>query len=147
MTASPSEPCPWKWATRLRSRSGWRAIQVWERSKWRSGRPGRRDGSMGTSRGLCTRVFTAGQTVRINGLEGQLTSSFGSLEFRVTPPGASITYKRADETQSHSAENGKSARVRAGHYVVTATATGYRAHAETVTMEFGKSLPVEWILT
>ena len=94
-----------------------------------------------------SRVFTAGQTVRINGLEGQLTSSFGSLEFRVTPPGASITYKRADETQSHSAENGKSARVRAGHYVVTATATGYRAHAETVTMEFGKSLPVEWTLT
>ncbi len=93
-----------------------------------------------------SRTFTAGQTVRINGAEGQLISSFGSLEFRVTPPGASITYKRADEAQAHSAENGKSARVRAGRYAVTAAASGYRPRSETVTVEFGRSSPVEWAL-
>ena len=92
------------------------------------------------------RAFTAGQTVRINGTEGQLTSSFGSLEFRVTPSGASITYKRADEAQSHGAENGRSVRVRAGRYVVTAAAAGYRERQGTVTMEPGRSASVEWAL-
>jgi serine/threonine-protein kinase len=92
------------------------------------------------------RAFMAGQTVRIGGAEGQLISSFGSFEFRVTPPGASITYKRADETQVHSAENGKGARVRAGRYQVTTTAAGYRPHSETVAVESGKPLTVEWAL-
>ena len=93
-----------------------------------------------------SRAFTAGQTVRINGAEGQLTSSYGSLEFRVTPAGASITYKRADEAQAHSAENGKGVRVRAGRYAVTAVAAGYRERQGTATVEFGKSSPVEWTL-
>jgi hypothetical protein len=92
------------------------------------------------------RAFTAGQTVRISGAEGQLISSFGSFEFRVTPSGASITYKRADEAQTHSAENGRSVRVRAGRYVVTATATGYRERQGTATVEFGRPLAIEWAL-
>jgi hypothetical protein len=94
-----------------------------------------------------SRTFTAGQTVRINGTEGQLTSSYGSLDFHVIPPGANITYKRADETQVHSAENGKSVRVRAGRYAVTAAANGYRERQGPVTVEFGKSLAIEWALS
>ena len=75
-----------------------------------------------------------------------MISSFGSFEFRVTPASASITYKRADEAQVHSAENGRSVRVRAGRYVVTATAAGYRHGRNRSTVEFGKSLAIEWTL-
>ena len=53
------------------------------------------------------RSFAAGQTIRIAGTEGQLTSSFGSFVFRVSPPNANITYRRLDETLAHAAENGK----------------------------------------
>jgi hypothetical protein len=93
-----------------------------------------------------SRSFTAGQTVRINGAEGQLISSYGSLEFRVTPAGASITYKRADELQAHNAENGKSVRVKAGQYAITAAAAGYRQRQGGATVELGKSSAVEWTL-
>jgi eukaryotic-like serine/threonine-protein kinase len=92
------------------------------------------------------RAFTVGQTVRLSGADGQLTP-FGALDFRVSPQSASITYKRPEEAQSHAAENGKAVPVRAGRYVVTATANGYRPHpAETVTVESGKSLPIDWTL-
>ena len=77
------------------------------------------------------RTFAVGQPVRISGAEGQLTP-FGTLEFRVTPPNASITYKRAEEAQARAAENGKSVHVRAGRYLVTATAGVNRERQETV---------------
>ena len=54
-----------------------------------------------------SRAFAAGQTIRIAGAEGQLVSLFGSLDFHVSPPSASITYRRPDETLAHAAENGK----------------------------------------
>jgi hypothetical protein len=92
-----------------------------------------------------SKAFTVGQPVRISGADGQLTP-FGTLDFRVTPQSASITYKRAEEAQTHSAENGKAAHLRAGRYVVTATANGNRQHQETVTVESGKSLLIEWTL-
>ena len=92
-----------------------------------------------------SRTFTVGQPVRISGAEGQLTP-FGTLDFRVTPQSASITYKRAEEAQARAAENGKTVHVRAGRYLVTATANGNRERQETVTVEAGKSLPIDWTL-
>jgi eukaryotic-like serine/threonine-protein kinase len=92
-----------------------------------------------------SREFTVGQTVRLSGADVQLTQ-FGSLDFRVTPQNASITYKRVEEAQTHSAENGKAMNVRAGRYMVTATANGSRQRQETVTVEAGKPLPIEWTL-
>jgi hypothetical protein len=94
---------------------------------------------------LPSRTFTVGQPVRISGAEGQLTP-FGSLEFRVTPQSASITYKRADEAQTHAAENGKPVPVRAGRYAISATANGYQTRTETVTVESGRLVPIEWPL-
>ena len=78
-----------------------------------------------------SRTFTVGQPVRISGAEGQLTP-FGILEFRITPPNASITYKRAEEAQARAAENGKTVHVRAGRYLVTATAGVNRERQSTV---------------
>jgi len=94
---------------------------------------------------LSSRTFTVGQPVRISGAEGQL-APFGSLEFRVTPQSASITYKRADEAQTHTAENGKPVPVRAGRYVISSTANGYQTRTETITVESGRSVPIEWPL-
>jgi serine/threonine-protein kinase len=93
-----------------------------------------------------SRAFTVGQTVRLSGADGQLTP-FGSLEFRVSPQTATLTYRRTEEALAHTAENGKAVPVRAGRYVVAATANGYRSRPqESVTVESGKSLPIDWTL-
>jgi serine/threonine protein kinase len=93
-----------------------------------------------------SKAFAAGQTVRISGADGQLTP-FGTLDFRISPQIATVAYKLADEAQTHPAENGKTVPVKAGRYVVTATAKGYQPHPETVvTVEPGKALPIDWTL-
>jgi hypothetical protein len=91
-----------------------------------------------------SRNFTIGQAVRISGSEALLTP-FGSLDFRVSPQNAAVTYKRSDDAQTHTVDNGKTARVKAGRYTVTATA-GSRQKTDTVTVESGKSLPIDWTL-
>lgn len=92
------------------------------------------------------RDFTVGQTIQIAGLDAQLTP-YGTLSFRVTPPNATVTYKAADEAQPHPADNGKEVRVKAGRYVVTASANGYRSRPEPVTVEPGKSATIEFVLS
>ena len=92
-----------------------------------------------------SRVFAVGQTVHISGADAQLTS-FGSLRFHVLPLGTSIGFRRTEETQSGAGENGKVVPLRAGRYVVTATAAGFRQHQETVTVEPGKPYPIDWTL-
>lgn len=91
------------------------------------------------------RVFTAGQTVRISGADAQLTP-FGTLDFHVTPPGATVSYKRSGEAQSHPAENGKPVRVRQGSYQVSAAAPAYVSRTMPFTVEPGKVSPVEMTL-
>ena len=85
-----------------------------------------------------TKTFTIGQTVVISGLEGQLTP-FGVIQFRVSPPGANVSYKRVEEAQVHVTENGKPVQVRAGRYAITASASGYRPRQETIAVEPGKA--------
>jgi serine/threonine-protein kinase len=92
-----------------------------------------------------SRQFIAGQAVRIAGGEGQLTP-FGTLDFHVTPQTAVTTYRRPEETQVHTAENGRPVHVRAGRYLLTASATGYNSRSDTFTVEPGKSLPIDWAL-
>ena len=92
------------------------------------------------------RSFTVGQVVRISGAEAQLTP-FGGLEIRVLPPNANVSYRQAEEGQTRVAENGKVLHLKAGRYVVTAAAGGYRPHPpETFVVEPGKTLPIEWAL-
>jgi eukaryotic-like serine/threonine-protein kinase len=93
-----------------------------------------------------SKTFTAGQEVHLSGADGQLTQ-FGSLDFHVTPQSASVTYKRADETQPHTSENNRSVHVRAGRYTVSASANGFQQRQDTVTVEAGKPLSIGWALT
>jgi hypothetical protein len=92
-----------------------------------------------------SKTFAVGQPVRITGADAQLTP-FGTLEFRVTPQNASVTYKRAEEAQARAAENGKSVHVRAGRYAIAVTASGNRERQGIVTVEAGKPLTVDWTL-
>lgn len=92
-----------------------------------------------------SRTFTAGQTIRIGAQDTQLTP-FGTLDFRVSPQAANITYKRADEAQAHAIDNGKSVRVRAGRYTVTASAAGSAPRQDNFAVEAGKSIAVDWKL-
>ncbi len=92
-----------------------------------------------------TRNFTVGQALRISGPEVLLTA-FGTVDFRVSPASATVTYKRADEAQTHSAENGKTVHVKAGRYTVSATAAGVRPRTDTVSVESGKTLMIDWPL-
>jgi hypothetical protein len=91
------------------------------------------------------RQFIAGQAIRIAGVEGQLIP-FGTLDFHLTPSGAVPTYRRSDETPVHTVENGRSVHVKAGRYLITASASGYSSHSETAAVEPGKSLAIEWVL-
>jgi eukaryotic-like serine/threonine-protein kinase len=91
------------------------------------------------------RTFTAGQTERIAGADAQLTP-YGTIEFRLTPPFATITYQRVDEAQPRSGENGKSFSVRPGRYLVRASANGHLQRQEQVEVEPGKTRQLEWAL-
>jgi hypothetical protein len=84
--------------------------------------------------------------VNISGVDGQLTP-FGSLGLHVAPQNASITYQRLEETQTHAIQNGQSARVRAGRYIVSASASGYQERRETVVIEPGRASSITWPLT
>jgi eukaryotic-like serine/threonine-protein kinase len=92
-----------------------------------------------------SRTFTAGQEVHISGAEGQLTQ-YGALEFHVSPANATITYKRQEETQAHTIENGRTARTLAGRYTVTVSADNYQQRADTVVVEPGTTIPISWSL-
>jgi serine/threonine protein kinase len=93
-----------------------------------------------------SRTFTAGQTERIAGADAQLTSSFGTIEFKVSPPSATVMYQRTDEAQPRTGENGKSVSVRPGRYAIQASAAGYLPRQDLIDVEPGKTRPVDWTL-
>jgi serine/threonine-protein kinase len=93
-----------------------------------------------------SKTFTAGQTVHLSGQEGQLTA-WGTLDFRISPQSASVTYRRSDETPPHSAENGRSVRLKQGSYTVSASADKYGTRFGPFTVEPGKTTAVDWTLS
>lgn len=92
------------------------------------------------------RRFAAGETLRISGAEAQLTP-YGSLQFRVMPAGSIITYRRLEEPQTHTGENGKTVSIQAGHYLVAVADNGFGTRSETVTVEPGRARLIDWLLT
>jgi len=89
------------------------------------------------------RSFMLAQRTRISGTDGQLTP-FGTLEFKVSPPGANITYRFGAESQG--IENGKTKDVRPGRYVITAVATGFEVQQKEVQVDPGKNTLVDFSL-
>jgi eukaryotic-like serine/threonine-protein kinase len=91
------------------------------------------------------RSFTAGQTVTIAGSDAQLTP-FGALDFRVSPPSAGLTYQRLEEPQPHAVQNGRTVPLRAGRYLIRASADGYTARQDTIEVQPGKTQSIDWML-
>ena len=72
------------------------------------------------------RVFAAGQSITLGASESKL-KEFGTLSFQVTPADAQVSYRRADQQESHTARAGDSVRVPEGRYIVSAQSDGYAA--------------------
>jgi len=89
--------------------------------------------------------LVAGRTLHINGPEVQLVP-YGRIVFHISPSNTTIVYRRTDETQSHSVANGTSLSMKAGRVSVTATAPGRLEHRDEITVESGKTIPLEWPL-
>src|SRR6185437_14346653 len=91
------------------------------------------------------RPFTAGQAVRISGGEARLTP-FGNVMFHVVPDGAVVSWRRDQETQTHTAANGSTIRLPAGRYVITASAADRNPRTETMNVAPGGTLNLDWFL-
>ncbi|MBS1875870.1 MAG: PEGA domain-containing protein [Acidobacteria bacterium] len=102
----------------------------------------RRDGFI-TRRIL--RTLREGETLVLHGADIALQSATGSIHFVVWPPDAAITYRRADETQTHTAREA-TIRLEPGSYIFTAKAQNYLERSERATVVAGESRNVELAL-
>ena len=90
---------------------------------------------------LGKRTAAAGQELKITAAEAKL-KPFGTLNFQIGTPGAEITYKRDDETQSHTAKNDESVPVKEGRYQISISAAKFESREEHVTVTAGKPTTV-----
>ena len=90
---------------------------------------------------LGKRTAAAGHELKITGAEAKL-KPFGSLAFQVGTPGVEITYKREDESQSHTAKNDESVPVKEGRYLISISAAKFESREEHVTVTAGKPTAV-----
>jgi len=74
----------------------------------------------------------------------QMHAVSASVALRVTPAGAKITIKR--ESEIYTPPNGQNATLPPGTYSVTATADDYKARTESIQVEAGKPLTIDWAL-
>jgi hypothetical protein len=91
------------------------------------------------------RAFQAGQAVVLSGADVVLVSANGTIHLTRNPPGATVTYRRADETESHEAR-GNQIELPPGSYVFSATAQGFTEATTRVQLAGGESRPVEFAL-
>lgn len=95
-----------------------------------------------------TRNFKTGQTTVISGADAVLAAAAtgGTVRLARTPPDASITYRRADETQAHELR-APQIDLPAGTYVFTAHAQGYGDKSERVQLAAGETRTLELTLS
>jgi PEGA domain len=93
------------------------------------------------------RSFKAGQTTVISGADAVLAAAAttGTIRLNRTPADASITYRRADETQTHEVR-GPQIDLPAGAYVFSAHAQGYSERLEHVQIAAGETRTIEFTL-
>jgi hypothetical protein len=91
------------------------------------------------------RTFQAGQAVALSGADVVLVSANGTIHLTRNPAGATVTYRRADETESHEAR-GNQLELPPGNYVFSATAQGFTEASTRVQLAGGESRPVEFAL-
>jgi hypothetical protein len=91
------------------------------------------------------KTFTAGKALRINGAEARLTA-FATVIFQVVPETASVSWKRDQEAQAHSAANGTTIRLPAGHYSISASAADRKPRNEAMNLSPGAPHKIDWLL-
>ena len=91
------------------------------------------------------RTLKEGETLVLNGTDIALPSATGSIHFVLWPTDATVTYRRADESQAHPARE-STIRLEAGSYVFTAKAPNYLERSERATVVPGESRNVELAL-
>jgi len=93
------------------------------------------------------RSFKAGQTVVLSGQDVLLAAAAtnGTIRLARTPPDATVTYRRADETQPHELR-GPQIELPAGTYIFAGHAQGYSDKQERVQIAVGETRSVELAL-
>jgi hypothetical protein len=93
------------------------------------------------------RSFSAGQPVVISGPDAVLAAAAanGTIRLARTPPDASVTYRRVDESQPHELRSPQ-IELPAGTYVFAAHAQGYSDKSERVQLAAGETKTVELAL-
>jgi len=91
------------------------------------------------------RSFKAGQAVVLTGADVILAASTATVRLARNPAGATVTYRRADETATHEAANNQ-LDLPAGNYVFLAKAPGYTDRTERVQVAAGETHTVELAL-
>ncbi len=89
------------------------------------------------------REFIAGENVR---LPVQMHSSGATFALHVTPANAKITL-RGSALEIFTPQGGQSIPIPPGSYKLTAAADGYETKNETIEIEAGHSMSLEWTLT
>ncbi len=90
------------------------------------------------------RSFRAGQVTAIAGADASLAAAVtnGTIRVARTPANASITYRRADENESHDLR-APQVELPAGSYIFTARAAGFTDKSERISVAAGESKTLE----
>jgi hypothetical protein len=92
------------------------------------------------------RSFHAGQTVMLAGGDVALAAAHSTVRFTRNPATAAITYRRADETESHEVR-GNSIDLPPGTYTFSAKAPGFTESTTRVQLAVGETRDVELTLS
>jgi len=91
------------------------------------------------------RTFRAGQTMTLAGADAILAAAVGVVKVARTPAEASVSYRRADEQQTHELKENQ-LDLAPGAYVFTARAPGFAERTERVQLSAGEIHLVELAL-
>jgi hypothetical protein len=91
------------------------------------------------------RSFKAGQALVLTGADVILAASNATIRLTRNPAGATVTYRRADETATHEVTNNQ-LDLPAGNYVFLAKAPGYADRTERVQVAAGETHSLELAL-
>jgi hypothetical protein len=89
-----------------------------------------------------TRSLKAGETLVLNGVDIAQAVASGTLQVSVNPPDATVTYRRADESQSRPLGE-PTLRLDPGSYIFTARAPNFVERSERTTVVAGETRNVD----
>ncbi len=91
------------------------------------------------------RTFRAGQSIALSGADVVLAAPNASIKLTRTPAGATVSYRRADETEFHEV-TGNQLDLPPGSYIFQAKASGFSDHTERLQVTGGETRNLEFAL-